>query len=201
MATQAADPPTALVKPPIKARATFILPQDGQLSTAWQHQTWCWSIRLPPHKAGCLGKRGYRKWASEPLGREEGSWDSWHPDFIRRLCGIKVSASSRDDFTRCIRLFRNCSGKLTHLPNPALPTTLLRDKTLKVNPQRAVPPLESLSTALGRGTALKLAPTQSQKSFSTHCTELPSLESKCACTHALTKAAVFIWERWYACTE
>lgn len=82
VATQAADPPTALVKPPIKARATFILPQDGQLSTAWQHQTWCWFIRLPPHKAGCLGKRGYRKWASEPLGREEGSWDSWHPDDI-----------------------------------------------------------------------------------------------------------------------
>lgn len=40
-ATQAADPPTAFVKPPIKAGATFILPQDGQLSTAWQHQTWC----------------------------------------------------------------------------------------------------------------------------------------------------------------
>lgn len=40
-AIQAAGPPTVLVEPSIKARATFILPPSRQLTAARQHQTWC----------------------------------------------------------------------------------------------------------------------------------------------------------------
>lgn len=58
VAIQAAEPPTDLVKPSVKGRAPFILPRDGQLSTACQHQTWWWFIRVSPCKADCLGKQG-----------------------------------------------------------------------------------------------------------------------------------------------
>lgn len=114
---------------------------------------------------------------------------------------FKCTKSNMGDSMWCFRPFKNCNSKFIHLPNPVLSTTFVHNKTIKIDPFRAATFLVSLSTILDWGTELKLAPTQSQKSFSTHCTELPSLEYKRACTHTLTKAAVFIWERWYACTE
>lgn len=89
-AIQAAGPPTVLVEPSIKARATFILPQGRQLTAARQHQTWCWFIRLPSCKADCLGEGGLQKMGFQAT--------SWRRKFLLVIADIQVGSAKRKLF-------------------------------------------------------------------------------------------------------